>query len=212
MRPVSAIYRTSQGFASMATAGVVGDINRPNTVEYYVALYGNYQEFGHAGEDIACDIGTPVYAMAPGTVLWADWGTNLPGDNSEAGWRSRWYLYKGFPGIVTVIQHPWGIGVYAHLSSNDAAPVGTVVAEGQLIGLSGNTGGVAPHLHVEALVDLNYTTGGDKIYGRVDPSRYYGGGSAAIAPQGTITAAAPARTTNDQFILDLFGSYGGTNG
>ena len=167
----------------MATAGVVGDINRPNTVEYYVALYGNYQAFGHAGEDIACPIGTPVYAMASGTVLWADWGTNLPGDESDWGYRQRWYLYKGFPGIVTLIQHPWGIGVYAHLSDNDAAPTGTVVREGQLIGHSGNTGGVAPHLHVEALVDLNYTTSGDKIYGRVNPARYYGG----ISPQGTIT-------------------------
>lgn len=185
MRPVSKQFELSQAFGSMATAGVAPNPDPDSGVGYYVHLYGNYQPFGHAGEDIACPVGTPVYAMAPGTVLWADWGTNLPGDESEWGYRQRWYLYKGFPGIVTVIQHPGWIGVYAHLSNNDAAPRGTKVKEGQLIGYSGNTGGVAPHLHREALVDLNYTTGGDMIYGRVNPARFDGTGGAAIAPQGT---------------------------
>jgi hypothetical protein len=186
MRPVAAKYATSQAFGSMATAGVAPNRDPDSGVGYYVYLYGNYQAFGHAGEDIACPIGTPVHAMADGTVLWADWGTNLPGDDSDWGYRQRWYLYKGFPGIVTVIQHSGWIGVYAHLSNNDAAPAGTTVREGQLIGLSGDTGGVAPHLHREALVDLNYTTSGDMIYGRVDPTRY--DGAAAVGPQGTTTA------------------------
>ncbi|AYR00905.1 tail length tape measure protein [Arthrobacter phage Hestia] len=175
MRPVSAEFEISQNFAGMPTAGVVGNIYASqDTVEYYVGKYGNYQPFGHAGCDIACPAGTPVYAMSSGTVLWADWGTNLPGDDSGAGWASRWYLYKGFPGIVTVIQHQWGIGVYAHLSSNDAAPAGTRVREGQLIGYSGNTGGVAPHLHVEALINLSYVTGGGLIYGRTNPVPFFG--------------------------------------
>jgi hypothetical protein len=130
--------------------------------------------------------------MAAGTVLWADWGTNLPGDDSAAGWASRWYLYKGFPGIVTVIQHPWGIGVYAHLSSNDAAPAGTVVREGQLIGYSGNTGGVAPHLHVEALINLSYVTQGGLIYGRTNPVPYWGTRTpGALTAQSATTAPAP---------------------
>jgi septal ring factor EnvC (AmiA/AmiB activator) len=152
---------------------------------YLVRQYGNYQPYGHAGEDIACPVGTPVQAMADGTVLWADWGTNLPGDESEWGYRQRWYLYKGFPGIVTVIQHPGWIGIYAHLSSNDSAPRGAKVKAGQLIGYSGDTGGVAPHLHREALVDLNYTTGGGLIYGRTDPTKYDGIAAAAIVPQST---------------------------
>ena len=140
----------------------------------YVRMYGDYQPFGHAGLDIACPVGTPVYAMASGRVLWADWGTNLPGDDSGAGWASRWYLYKGFPGIVTVIQHPWGKGIYAHLSSNDAAPAGAVVKEGDLIGYSGDTGGVAPHLHVEALINDSFVTQGNLIYGRTDPVPFFG--------------------------------------
>jgi murein DD-endopeptidase MepM/ murein hydrolase activator NlpD len=170
MRPVATKYEISQAFGSGATEGVgPGDPMWP-----YVQKYGNYQPFGHAGVDIACPIGTPVYAMAAGTVLWADWGTNLPGDDSGAGWASRWYLYKGFPGIVTLIQHNGWIGVYAHLSSNDAAPAGTVVREGDLIGLSGNTGGVAPHLHVEALINLSYVTQGGLIYGRTNPVPFWG--------------------------------------
>ena len=183
MRPVDKKYPRSQGFGEGATAGV--DPHGTHPMAPYVRMYGNYQPFGHAGEDIACPVGTPVYAMAPGKVVWADWGTNLPGDETDWGYRQRFYLYKGFPGIVTIIQHPWGKGVYAHLSSNDAAPVGTVVKEGQLIGYSGDTGGVAPHLHVEALVDDGYNTVGGLIYGRTNPAQFYGTGSAAVAPQST---------------------------
>lgn len=182
MRPVSQEYEINQPFGSMATAGVVGNINRPDTVEYYVARYGNYQPYGHAGCDFACPEGTPVRAIADGTVLWADWGTKLPGDESEAGYRRRWYLYKTFPGIVTIIQHDGWIGVYAHLSEAPLNP-GDRVTEGQVIARSGGTGGVAPHLHVEALVDLSYRTGGGLIYGRTSPEKYFG----AINPQSTTT-------------------------
>lgn len=183
MRPVEAKYRISQPFGSMKTAGVAPS-KTPGTVGYYVHLYGNYQPYGHAGLDIACPEGTPVYAIAAGTVLWADWGTKLPGDETNAGYRRRWYLYKGFPGIVTVIQHAGWIGVYAHLSEA-RMNTGDRVTEGQQIGLSGGTGGVAPHLHVEALIDTSYKTGGGLIYGRTDPEPFFG--SAAIAPQSTTT-------------------------
>lgn len=196
MRPVSTAFPINQPFGSMATAGVAANSNPASGTGYYVYLYGNYQPFGHAGCDIACPEGTPVYAIEDGTVLWADWGTNLPGDESNAGYRRRWYLYKKFPGIVTVIQHNGWIGVYAHLSKAPLSP-GDRVTEGQVIALSGGTGGVAPHLHVEALVDLNYTTGGGLIYGRTSPEPYFG--SAAIAPQGTITTPEPAAEEDDMY-------------
>lgn len=186
MRPVSAVYEISQPFGSMKTQGVAAS-NIPDTVGWYVKQYGNYQPYGHAGCDIACPEGTPVHAIAAGTVLWADWGTNLPGDETNAGYRRRWYLYKSFPGIVTVIQHAGWIGVYAHLSAAHMN-AGDTVTEAQQIGLSGGTGGVSPHLHVEALVDLNYTTGGGLIYGRTDPEPYFA--YTGIAPQGSITADA----------------------
>ena len=193
MRPVSAEFPINQPFGSMKTDGVAPSWT-PDTVGWYVRLYGNYQPFGHAGCDIKCPEGTPVYAMAAGTVLWADWGTKLPGDESNAGYRKRWYLYKGFPGIVTVIQHQGWIGVYAHLSEA-RMNVGDTVQEGQQIGLSGGTGGVAPHLHVEALIDLSFSTGDGLIYGRTSPEPFFD--PAALAAQGTITPQAAPEPEED---------------
>jgi murein DD-endopeptidase MepM/ murein hydrolase activator NlpD len=180
MRPVTVEHVVSQYFASMATQGVVGNINAPNdTVEYWVGRYGNYQPFGHAGMDFSCPIGTPIHAMADGVVLYAGWGYDLPG----AGPVRKWLFYKDFPGILTVIQHDGWISAYAHQSNNDAVSVGQQIRAGQQIGLSGDTGGVDPHLHVEALVDLSYTTGDGLIYGRTDPSQFFGG----LAAMGTTT-------------------------
>lgn len=215
MRPVSNEFPVSQEFGSDATAGVTADPNG-SEVQQLVAAYGNYQPYGHAGQDIACPIGTPVHAIADGTVIWADWGSNLPGDDTDAGYRQRWYMYKYFPGIVTLIQHDGWISMYGHLSNNDAAPAGTVVTEGQLIGLSGNTKApgvtLGAHLHVGALVDLNYSCSNGYIYGCVDPTPYYGtisAESATITPaqEDDLTpeqAAQLAYIASPQFKADIF--------
>lgn len=201
MRPVADEFPVSQQFGSDATEGVVGDPNGTE-VQQLVAAYGNYQPYGHAGQDIACPIGTPVHAIAAGTVIWADWGTNLPGDDTDAGYRERWYMYKNFPGIVTLIQHDGWISMYGHLSSNDAAPVGTVVTEGQLIGLSGNTKApgvtLGAHLHVGALIDLTYSCGNGLIYGCTDPTPYYNTASTINVQSATIT---PAPAQEDDMAL-----------
>lgn len=178
MRPVSAEFSVSQNFGDFATEGVAADPNGTE-VQQLVAMYGNYQPFGHAGQDIACPIGTPIYAIADGTVLYAGWGEDLPGDNTFAGWASRFFLYQNFPGIVTVIQYdPGWIGVIAHQSNNDAVKAGDRVTEGQQIGLSGNTktrtSTVGPHVHSEALVNTSYVTGNGLIYGRTNPEPFYG--------------------------------------
>lgn len=184
MRPVPDEFPVSQEFGSDATQGVAANSNPNSGTGYLVYLYGNYQPYGHAGQDIACPVGTPVRAIADGTVIWADWGTNLPGDDSDAGYRQRWYMYKNFPGIVTLIQHDGWISMYGHLSSNDAAPVGTRVREGQVIGLSGNTKApgvtLGAHLHVGALVDLSYSCRGGLIYGCTDPTPFYGSGTITV--------------------------------
>jgi len=191
MRPVADTFGVTQAFGSYATGGVTPDPNGTE-VQQLVAAYGNYQPYGHAGQDIGTPIGTPVHAIAAGTVLWADWGTNLPGDESDAGYRQRWYLYKTFPGIVIVIQHDGWKGVYAHLSETPLNP-GDQVTEGQQIALSGNTRSpgvtLGAHLHVEALIDDTYTTGNGLIYGRTDPTPYYGTGS--INFQSTTPAEEP---------------------
>ena len=196
--PTPAEFAVNQRFGSYATAGVIG---RPdgNEVQYLVWLYGNYQPYGHAGADIACPIGTPVYAIADGVVVWADWGYNLPGDDSwgPSGYFKRWGLYKDFPGICTVIWHPQinKFSVYGHQSSNDEVKVGQQVRGGQQIGKSGNTKTrgetVGPHLHVAVVGDFTtYSTGGKYIFGCEDPVPYFTTGSLSLASE-SITPAAP---------------------
>lgn len=209
VRPVSAEHETTQPFGSYATAGVVGNPNG-SIVQQLVAMYGNYQPFGHAGADIGCPVGTPVYAMADGEVVWADWAENLPGDNSDYGYRLRWYFYKAFPGILTVIRHPQlGPDVYtayAHLSTNDMAPRGTKVRAGQMIAKSGNTGGVAPHLHVEYLVDPTYSSSGGFIYGRKNPALLYGTPAATSKGGSTLTTSEVAEIKDYLYAL-IVGGY-----
>jgi hypothetical protein len=203
-RPVDAKYPISQLFAGLATRGVVG---RPDgtQVEYLVWLYGDYQPYGHAGVDIACPIGTPVVAMRAGTVVYAGWGEDLPGDDSwgPSGYFQRWGMYKTFPGIVTVIKAD-GVDefdIYGHLSDNTPAPVGTHVLEGQLIALSGNTKArgqtVGAHLHVVTVADpVNYSTNWPHIiFGCVDPTPLFG--ATGLVLQGAITNAATTQAQEE---------------
>ena len=188
MRPVSAEHRISQAFGSGATQGIAPNPDKNSGWGYYVHLYGNYQPFGHAGLDIACPVGTPIYAPADGTVIYAGWSEDLPG----TGAIRKWLFYYNFGGILTLIQHNGWISVLAHQSTNDAVHVGMRVKEGQVIGKSGDTKTrttkVAPHVHVEAIVDLSYKTGGGLIYGRANPEPFFGSGMAAM---GSITEATP---------------------
>ncbi len=82
----------------------------------------------HPGMDIACPVGTPVRATAPGLVAFA--GTDS--------------LY----GKLVILRHPGGYEtLYGHLSRILVVP-GWRVQRGDLIGFSGNTGiSRGPHLH-----------------------------------------------------------------
>ncbi len=84
----------------------------------------------HPGVDIAVPIGSPVRASGGGTVLQA-------GEDPEYG-------------LFVLIEHPDSLqSKYGHLSRTTVA-AGELVAAGQVIGLSGNTGrSSAPHLHFE---------------------------------------------------------------
>lgn len=84
----------------------------------------------HEGLDISNRIGTPVYAPADGTVIFA-------GD-------------RGGYGKTLVINHGFGLTTrYGHLSAF-AVKVGTKVKRGDRIGSLGNTGrSTGPHLHYE---------------------------------------------------------------
>lgn len=127
---------------------------------------------GHTGRDYAVAEGTPIEAVAPGTVLWADWASNLPGDDSTAGWESRWLVHKSFAGITVVIDHGTYLSLYAHLSSTPKN-VGDVVSKGEVIAHSGNTGSATtgPHLHWEIIPKpFQWWTNG--YYGRVSPGAF----------------------------------------
>jgi len=84
----------------------------------------------HGGVDIATPSGTNVMATADGQVIYADWAPDY--------------------GILIVIKHKYGYtSWYGHLSKI-LVKKGEIVKQGQIIGLSGNTGRTTgPHLHFE---------------------------------------------------------------
>lgn len=96
--------------------------------------YGRRWGRQHHGMDIAADMKTPVYAMAPGKVLYA--GDRL----------------KGYGNVVIVRHDEDTVTLYAHndsLKVKEQAPV----KANQVIALLGNTGrSTGPHLHFEVRV------------------------------------------------------------
>lgn len=82
----------------------------------------------HMGLDIAVPVGTPVKAPAVGTV-------------TAIG-------YSATEGKYVILDHGGGTtSRYLHLSDNSMVQKGQTVQQGQVFAKSGNTGGVAPHLH-----------------------------------------------------------------
>lgn len=107
--------------------------HKPLDILYETSKYGfrdhkNY--WWHNGIDLRADIGTPVYAVADGTVKVAK-------DNPT-----------GY-GLYIVINHGTYGSLYAHLSQYHVF-VGQEVNAGTIIGYTGNTGeSTGPHLHFE---------------------------------------------------------------
>lgn len=153
----------------------------PGHPDYWIVLkYGNYQPDGHAGEDYPCKAGTPVQAVTSGTVLHVGWFKGTYADNP-------WWIQPSFAGYTYVVDHGSFIGIYGHCM-NGAAKVhgGQRVSEGQILGLSGNTGAsTGDHLHFEALPDgyiLN-----SRMYGRINPARLFSGIQAQSSTDNTPT-------------------------
>ncbi|MBI3745749.1 MAG: peptidoglycan DD-metalloendopeptidase family protein [Chloroflexi bacterium] len=99
----------------------------------------------HPGIDIAAPQGTPVRAIAGGTVVWAGWRDNGGG-------------------YVVEIEHPNGMRSTYNHNSKLTVKRGDEVAQGETIALVGSTGwSTGPHL------DLRINMGGRLI----DPLRFY---------------------------------------
>ena len=102
---------------------------------------GDHQFTYHNGVDYRAAVGTPVYAIADGTI---EWGSPTPLECVRDGtW--RW----GY-GISIAINHGVFTTLYSHLSAiNPAMRPGRAVIAGEMIGFTGATGCVTgPHLHV----------------------------------------------------------------
>lgn len=120
----------------------------------------------HTGQDYPVPEGTPVQAVADGTVI-----DDAPG-----------FEY----GIYVQIDHGNGYQtLYGHLSSKKVV-IGDVIKKGHVIGLSGSTGNVTgPHLHFEVRKGKNNP---------VDPSQFLNNSLIGDAGAATGTAATPATT------------------
>lgn len=105
----------------------------------------------HNGVDYATPIGTPVKAIANGKVLFSGPSTLKFPNGEPAG---GGYLVK----IRHKINGEWITSAYMHLRKGSlTARKGDTVLEGEIIGLSGNTGeSTGPHLHFEIQRGKNY--------------------------------------------------------
>jgi len=99
----------------------------------------------HNGVDLSAPSGTPIYAARSGKVYYRGW----------------W----GTGGNTIMINHQDGyISRYLHMESF-AVSNGEWVAQGQVIGYCGSTGGsTGPHLHYEMQYNGSYVNPADYIY------------------------------------------------
>ncbi len=94
-----------------------------------------YTSGSHNGVDFKASIGTPIKAMAGGTIMGTG-DTDLTCPGASYG---RWVLIKHDNGLSSI---------YAHLSLIKVSQ-GQTISAGQVIGYSGSTGySTGPHLHI----------------------------------------------------------------
>lgn len=136
-----------------------------------------YGADGHMGVDYGCVTGTPVWATADGVVD--------KSGSDPAGYGEYVRIWHPALNIYTL---------YGHFSQRKVA-VGDAVKQGQVVGLSGNTGNsTGPHLHYE----IRLATGKDQWvtvpgmrYSQVDPFAFRHGFVRALPVEppkaGTVT-------------------------
>ena len=129
IRDAQAAAAGSTGTGVPSAAGFIWPVN--GTV---VSGFGIRWGRMHEGIDIAASTGTPIWAAAAGTVIYAGW--------------------LGGYGNLVVMDHGNGLATaYAHASSI-LVSVGQPVAQGETIALVGSTGNSSgPHLHFEVRVN-----------------------------------------------------------
>lgn len=95
-----------------------------------------FKGLAHNGVDIAVVVGTPIFAPASGVIKSAGFDKTFGGGN-----------------FIIIQHHTPQVTGYAHLSKI-SVKVGQEVAQGDIIGYSGNTGtSTGPHLHFTLTVN-----------------------------------------------------------
>jgi len=133
-RHLNHVHTSVYGNAAGQSDGTLGDVGLPIGGPFILGAAfgecGSHWQNCHTGQDFVVASGTPVLAVASGTVVGVSNG--------------------GPYGRLTRLDHGNGVQTwYAHQSEQDVS-VGDPVTMGQRIGLSGATGNVTgPHLHLE---------------------------------------------------------------
>ncbi|MFN0179134.1 MAG: M23 family metallopeptidase [Gemmatimonadales bacterium] len=127
------------------------------------SLDGPIQIDGHDGYDWKMPIGTPIRAVAPGTVVGivnGDPNATCPFPAPELTLKKKVVIEHNIGGGIVVRS------VYVHLSQIGVS-LGQTVASGQQLGLSGQTGcAKGPHLHF-SVVRMTQTNNGQPAV--IDP-------------------------------------------
>ena len=105
-----------------------------DTSTVITSRFGSRSRGYHTGLDIATNTGTPIHAVASGTVICAG--------------------YQGGYGNLVIIDHGNGVQTYYAHCSKIYVSVGDTVETGDTISLVGSTGNsTGPHLHLEVRVN-----------------------------------------------------------
>ncbi|MCL6592280.1 MAG: peptidoglycan DD-metalloendopeptidase family protein, partial [Firmicutes bacterium] len=100
---------------------------------------------GHRAIDIANQEGTPVVAIANGTVSKSYW-------SDTSGW-------------ILEIDYGYGVtSIFHHLNEQSSLPVGTQVSQGEVVALMGGTGTMSTGSHLHFALKINGVA--------VDPNNY----------------------------------------
>ena len=133
-------YSSVQGISSSVGSGNIGGLSLSYPLPTTPLITSRFGEssgsrsYVHTGVDLATSLGTPIYAVAAGTVITA--------------------TYNGSYGNMIAIDHGDGIqSWYAHCNSLNVS-VGQTVDAGTMIATVGSTGNsTGPHLHLEIRIN-----------------------------------------------------------